>query len=48
MNRKLNLNECDYKKKEFLEYNLKKMSISLAEVSPNDEYDYAGVPNRLH
>lgn len=44
----LNLNEYDYKKKEFVEDNLKKMAISLAEVSPNDEADYAGDPNRLH
>ena len=41
----LNLNEYDYKKKEFVEDNLKKMAISLAEVSPNDEADYAGDPN---
>lgn len=44
----LNLNEYDYKKKAFVEDNLKKMAISLAEVSPNDEADYAGDPNRLH
>lgn len=44
----LNLNEYDHKKKEFVEDNLKKMAISLAEVSPNDEADYAGDPNKLH
>lgn len=44
----LNLNEYDYKKKAFIEDNLKKMAISLAEVSPNDEADYVGDPNRLH
>lgn len=44
----LNLNEYDYKKKAFVEDNLKKMAISLAEASPNDEADYAGDPNRLH
>lgn len=44
----LNLNEYDYKKKEFVEDNLKKMAIPLAEVSQNDEADYAGDPNRLH
>lgn len=44
----LNLNEYDQKKKAFVEDNLKKMAISLAEVSPNDEADYAGDPNKLH
>ena len=44
----LNLNEYDYKKKEFVEDNLKKMAISLAEVSQNDKADYVGDPNRLH
>lgn len=44
----LNLNEYDYKKEAFVEDNLKKIAISLAEVSPNDEADYAGDPNKLH
>ena len=44
----LNLNEYDQKKKAFVEDNLKKIAISLAEVSPNDEADYAGDPNKLH
>lgn len=44
----LNLNKYDYKKKAFIEDNLKKMAILLAEVSPNDEADYVGGPNRLH
>lgn len=44
----LNLNEYDQKKKAFVEDNLKKMAISLAEVSPNDGADYAGDPNKLH
>lgn len=43
-----NVNEYDYKKKEFVENNLEKMANSLAEVSPNDEADYVGDPNRLH
>ena len=44
----LNLNEYDYKKKAFVEDNLKKMAISLAEVSPNDAANYVGDPNKLH
>lgn len=44
----LNLNKYDDKKKVFIEDNLKNMAISLAEVSPNDEADYAGDPDRLH
>lgn len=44
----LNVNEYDYKKKEFVENNLEKMANSLAEVSPNEEADYAGDRNRLH
>lgn len=44
----LNLNEYDYKKKVFIEDNLKKMAISLAEASPNQEADYDGDPNKLH
>lgn len=44
----LNLNKYDEKKKAFIEDNLKNMAISLAEVSPNDEADYAGDPDRLH
>lgn len=44
----LNLNEYDYEKKEFVENNLKKMAVLLAEVSPNQEADYEGDPERLH
>ncbi len=44
----LNLNEYDYKKKAFVEDNLKKMAISLAEVSPNEEAGYAGDTDKLH
>ncbi len=44
----LNLNEYDHKKKTFVEDNLKRMAISLAEVSPNDEAGYAGDPDKLH
>lgn len=44
----LNLNEYDYKKKAFVEDNLKKMAILLAEASPNEEAGYAGNANKLH
>lgn len=44
----LNLNEYDHKKKAFIEDNLKKMAISLAEASPNEEADYEGNLNMLH
>lgn len=44
----LNLNEYDHKKKAFVEDNLRKMAISLAEASPNDEAGYVGDPNKLH
>ena len=44
----LNLNEYDQEKKAFVEDNLKKMAISLAEVSPNDKADYEGDPDKLH
>lgn len=44
----LNLNEYDYKKKAFVADNLRKMAIALAEVSPNDEADYLGAPDKLH
>lgn len=44
----LNLNEYDYKKNIFIEDNLKKMAVSLAGTSPNDEADYEGNPNKLH
>lgn len=43
----LNLNEYDYKNKKFIENNLKKMAAALAEVSPNQEGDYEGNPNKL-
>lgn len=43
----LNLNKYDDKKKAFVEDNLRKMAISLAEASPNDEADYVGDPNKL-
>lgn len=44
----LNLNEYDYKKKAFVEDNLKKIAISLAEASPNEEAGYAGDTDKLH
>ncbi len=44
----LNLNKYDHKKKVFIEDNLKKMAILLAEVSPNDEADYVGDPKKIH
>lgn len=44
----LNLNEYDCKKKMFIEDNLKKMAVSLAEVNPNEEANYEGNFNRLH
>lgn len=44
----LNLNEYDYKKKAFVEDNLKKIAISLAEASPNEEVGYAGDTDKLH
>lgn len=44
----LNLNEYDHKKKAFIEDNLKKMAISLAEASPNQKDDYEGTPDKLH
>lgn len=44
----LNLNEYDPIKKQFVEDNLKKMAISLAEVSPNQESGYEGDADRLH
>lgn len=44
----LNLNKYDDKKKAFVEDNLKNMAISLAEVSPNDEANYAGDTDKLH
>lgn len=39
----LNLNEYDCKKKKFCEDNLKKMAVSLAEASSNEEADYEGM-----
>lgn len=43
----LNLNEYDDKKKQFIEDNLSKMAIALAEVSPNQESGYEGDADRL-
>lgn len=44
----LNLNDYDSEKKLFIEDNLRKMAISLAEVSPNQESGYEGDVDRLH
>lgn len=41
------LNGYDSRKKEFIENNLKKLAVSLAEASPNEVAGYAGDNNRL-
>ena len=38
----MRLNEYDSEKKEFIENNLKKLAVSLAEASPNEVSGYAG------
>lgn len=44
----LRLNEYDSGKKEFIENNLQKLAVSLAEASPNEVSGYVGDNNRLH
>ncbi len=44
----LNLNDFDSEGKVFIEDNLRKMAVSLAEAFPNDESGYEGDASRLH
>lgn len=44
----LNLNDYDSKGKVFIEDNLRKMAVALAETSPNEESGYEGDADRLH
>ncbi len=44
----LNLNDFDSERKVFIENNLQKMAVSLAETSPNEKSRYEGDADRLH
>ncbi len=44
----LKLNNYDSEKKAFIEDNLHKMSVRLAEATPNEKSEYEGNPDKLH